>query len=378
MYCNKCGNKCEIGINYCNRCGNSLLNKNNTNKLNIIVGISCGSFILFIFFLSLFIVNVYNANYYFSNDNYQNNNTNNNTQTNVNSKYQTVIITDNFYENANISGIKSAEKLIVSDSVNQKNNCPTEIKKIEEKIIDKYGITAVNLCEMDIEFSKELIKVIEKIYSEFPEIRGDLTNLSITNPPTGYNYIAAFMGAFPFASSDETDSYPFVIKTQILFNSKYYLNVERLERDVVSSSKSGHFPPNSNKYSPLAHEFGHYISFITLLKEKKVDSILLVDEKNIYTYTDIITDFSKGNHSKALIEEAYNNYLNDTKASIQFDEWRNTISDYAVAKDNSGNYIYDETIAEGFHDYYLNGDNAKEASKYIIKVLKKHLKGEVE
>jgi len=76
--------------------------------------------------------------------------------------------------------------------------------------------------------------------------------------------------------------------------------------------------------------------------------------------------------------EAYINYINDTNSNIEFDEWRNTISDYAVAKDNSGNYIYDETIAEGFHDYYLNGDNAKEASKYIIKVLKKHLKGEVE
>ena len=58
---------------------------------------------------------------------------------------------------------------------------------------------------------------------------------------------------------------------------------------------------------------------------------------------------------------------------MTMDEWRGTISKYALAKDNSGNYIYDETIAESFHDVYLNGDNAKDASKYVIKVLKSKL-----
>ena len=35
--------------------------------------------------------------------------------------------------------------------------------------------------------------------------------------------------------------------------------------------------------------------------------------------------------------------------------------------------IYDETIAEAFHDVYLNKDNAKDASKYIVSILKKKL-----
>ena len=74
-----------------------------------------------------------------------------------------------------------------------------------------------------------------------------------------------------------------------------------------------------------------------------------------------------------MIQEAYNNYKKDTNTSLTLDEWRATISSYAVAKDNSGDYIYDETIAEGFHDVYLNGDNAKDASKYVVDVLKKKL-----
>ena len=44
-----------------------------------------------------------------------------------------------------------------------------------------------------------------------------------------------------------------------------------------------------------------------------------------------------------------------------------------MVKNNNGEYIYDETIAEAFHDYYINRDNAKEVSKEIVKVLKKYL-----
>ena len=60
---------------------------------------------------------------------------------------------------------------------------------------------------------------------------------------------------------------------------------------------------------------------------------------------------------------------------MSLDEWRQTISNYALAKNNSGEYIYDETIAESFHDVYLNGDNASDASKYIVSVLKAKLEG---
>ena len=40
-----------------------------------------------------------------------------------------------------------------------------------------------------------------------------------------------------------------------------------------------------------------------------------------------------------------------------------------MAKNSTGNYIYDETIAEAFHDCYLNGDNAKKASQIILETL---------
>ena len=51
----------------------------------------------------------------------------------------------------------------------------------------------------------------------------------------------------------------------------------------------------------------------------------------------------------------------------------NMLSKYALSKDESGKYIYDETIAEAFHDVYLNDDKASLPSKYIMRILKKYV-----
>ena len=75
-----------------------------------------------------------------------------------------------------------------------------------------------------------------------------------------------------------------------------------------------------------------------------------------------------------MLDEAYQNYIADN-GNINFDEWRGQISEYALAKDDSGEYIYDETIAEAFHDVYLNGEDANIVSKYIVEVLKKYIEG---
>ena len=178
------------------------------------------------------------------------------------------------------------------------------------------------------------------------------------------------MPVFNFATSDSSSTYPWVIKTQVLLNTSYFLNKEKLEASVIDGSSTGHFPKNSTIYSPVAHELGHYLSFLAMMKNYKLDSILLVDSSNVSTFYSLYNDFGKGNYSLTMIKEAYENYKKDTNTTMSLDEWRGTISNYALAKDNSGEYIYDETIAESFHDVYLNGDNASDASKYIVSVLK--------
>jgi hypothetical protein len=226
---------------------------------------------------------------------------------------------------------------------------------------------------MDKEFAEELENVVKVIYNDYPMARGYLTNLSLANATLKEGYIAAFFPSFKFATSKDSSTYPWVMKTQILLNSSYFLNIERIEASVTEGSSSGHFPKNTTKYSPLAHEFGHYLSFIAMINNYDFDSMLLINEDNYNTFYDIVDDFSNGSFSLKMIEESYDNYKLETNTTMTLLEFRESISKYAVAKDNEGNYIYDETIAEAFHDYYLNKENAAPASKAIMKVLRKYL-----
>lgn len=415
MFCPKCGNYVEKGLKYCSKCGtflgesinnmSPLKQNNNVNNSNqylsyvvpnvnqhddnisinnrkkmIFVGIVSGIFLLVVIVL-IVVFFVDGSNYYFSSsENY--NNKNNTTDiekddkdNSKRGKYQTIIITDNTYSGIKISSNIDAYKLIERDSISQKNQCPNEIKKVEDEIIEKYNITAVNLCEMDVEFARELENVFEVIYRDYPSARGHITNLTLrnTNMLSEGGVIAAFMPIFNFATSDSNSSYPWVIKTQVLLSSQFFLNKSKLEASAKDGSSSGHFPPNSTIYSPVAHELGHYLSFLAMMNYYKLDSILLINNSNIDTLYKLYSDFEEGNYSLSMINEAYENYKKDTGTTINLDEWRGTISKYALAKDNNGEYIYDETIAEAFHDVYLNNDNAKDASKYIVKVLKEKL-----
>lgn len=419
MFCHKCGNHIENGTKYCNKCGSPLeipinnmsiqppleqnngvnnpnqyppfispnvsqnINttaKSNNNKM-VFIGVGSGVGLLVVVVLMVVLFSSGKYNYYFSSSEKYNNETDTASiekkeeSNSKKGKYQTAIITDNTYSGIKISNNSDAYKLIEKDSVSQKDKCPAEIKKVEDEIIEKYNITAVNLCEMNVEFAKELENVFEVIYRDYPSARGYITNLTLknTNVLSEGGVIAAFMPVFNFATSDSDSSYPWVIKTQVLLSSSFFLNQSKLEASAKEGSSSGHFPPNSTIYSPVAHELGHYLSFLAMMRYYKMNSILIINNNSIDTLYKLQVDFSEGNYSLSMINEAYENYKRDTNTTMSLDEWRGTISKYALAKDNSGEYIYDETIAEAFHDVYLNSDNAKDASKYIVKVLKEKL-----
>jgi len=396
MFCPKCGAPAEENQKFCNKCGNNLVVSQNSsqntntstynkksNKNMIFIGLGVGLGVLIIIIACIFAFgesdNDYYSTYTYETYEEEEEKEDNKTaeikkeETKSKGKYRTVIITDNTYSGMEISNDTDAYDLIIEDSVNQKDTTSKEIKAIENEIINKYGITAVNLCEMDVEFAQELVNVLDEIYNEYPSVRGHLTNISLINGTMSENYIAAFMPVFNFATSDSESTYPWVIKTQVLLNTTYFLNPTRLEASVKDGSNSGHFPPNATIYSPVAHEFGHYLSFLAMMNHYNMESILLIDNNNLNDFSAIYADFASGEFSLSMIEEAYQNYKTDTNTKLTIDEWRATISNYAVTRDNSGNYIYDETIAEAFHDVYLNEENAQDASKYVVSVLKKHL-----
>ena len=309
-----------------------------------------------------------------SNQNYNDSNVTINNYGNNSSKSTNTVIDNSKQYVSNINSVNDIKKFIKNESAEQRKNCPTYNNSLDLQIENKYDIAGVNFCEIDKNFLKELLNVIDYYYTTYPEIRGYLNNFTITGPGAGMSpgVIAYFRPSYPTLISE--DGNKLGLKLSINMISSYFLDKDSLIQTMNASSQTGHFPPNTTAVSPVAHEIGHYLSFISLVKEYKLDDLTYMNPNNLVKYNQVNAQFSSGEYSKKLIEEAYNNYKKDTGSTIGFDEFRASISKYAVAKDSAGEYIYDETIAESVHDVYLNRENAKAASKYINAVLIERLK----
>lgn len=290
----------------------------------------------------------------------------------INNDSTTSIKYDNKYlKKYSIGNINDVYSLIKNDSISQKASCPQEIINIENEIINNYEIVAVNLCEMDIDFAKEIRNVVNFVYNNYPTARGHLTNITLAN--VNESYMAAFMPIFTFVTNNNATEFPMGIKSMIVLNSKYFLNTSKINNSVRYGVSSGYFPLNATRSSTVAHEFGHYLSFVAMLNYYNSDGITFVSSNDSNTFYNIYDDFNLGNFSYRIITEAYNIYKVSYGNDLSLDQFRSSISGYAVAKNSEDRYIYDETIAEAFHDYYLNTDNAKVASKLIMNVLKGYL-----
>ena len=259
--------------------------------------------------------------------------------------------------------------VIRADSLKQKEGCSAAITNIENQIINNYGVVAVNLCEMNVEFANELKNVVAYVYNNYPTARHYLTNITLANVENTGSFIAAFMPIFTFVTSDTTSGYPVGSKSQIILNAKYFLNTAKIENSASYGSQTGYFPPNATRSSTVAHEFGHYLSYVALLNYYNSSKLNYVTTGQAATLYKVYDDFNSGNFSRMLLEEAYDEYIKVYGKNMDFVQFRESISKYAISKDNTGSYIYDETVAEAFHDCYLNGSNAKPASRMIMKVL---------
>jgi hypothetical protein len=287
---------------------------------------------------------------------------------------QTSVIYDNQYLKQTI--LKTDEEMdffLNLDSDNNGTNCSSEIKQIENSIETNYGIQAVNLCEMDVAFAKELESVAAYIYNNYPTARGRITNLTLANVDKGASYMAAFMPVFTFVTSNTNSSYPLGIKTQIILNAKFFLKPAKIQSSATYGAASGYFPKGATRSSTVAHEFGHYLSYVGMMNYYKTDNLTFVRTDNAAKLHSVYDDFAVGNFSNMVIKKAYEKYQKDYNGTLSYDDFRGSISKYALAKNASGAYIYDETIAEAFHDCYLNGDSAQLASKLIMEALNEYL-----
>lgn len=289
-----------------------------------------------------------------------------------------IIRTDNIYDKKTVTSLSSAIKFIEDDARKQEWKCYQDLKvsKIENYIEEKYDIINVNFCDIEYNQALEIKNVIDKIYSLFSNISGTLTNITIANPDAISNssFIAYFQPMYQFVNSnEEISSYNKVNKTQILLNSYYFLNDEIKLKTLNNITNKNWYVKDATLESIIAHEFGHYITFKIFLNKKNLTNIIYVNKNNYDFINNIISEFDKGEFSKDIVLKALNNYNKKYNTNLTIEEYANSISNYAAAKDRNGDLLVDETIAEAIHDYYLHGDNCNISSYEIINIIKENL-----
>lgn len=381
MICRRCGKEVFTeDVSFCPYCG-YFLRDSQVYEQNVLPKEQKNSHIIIYFMViilsvvALFLTYALSKEYFFIDE--QNNNDV------LNEKYETknnvvaepgvtTIVYNNKYYNQSLKSLNDVYSLIEKDSLKQKTSCATAIVNIEKEIISNYGVKAVNLCEMSVSFAYEIRDLIGFIYNNYPNVRYYLTNITLANVTEESSYIAAFMPIFVFATSPTINNYPMGVKTQIVLNSSYFLNESKFNNTVKYGSNTHFYPKNATKTSTVAHELGHYLSYVALMKYYNVSNLTYVKASDSNILYKVYDDFNEGNFSYLLIQKAYNKYL-EQYGYIDFDSFRGSISNYAITKDSNGKYIYDETIAEAFHDYYLNGRNAAIASILIVEALESYL-----
>lgn len=223
---------------------------------------------------------------------------------------------------------------------------------------------------MDLDKAKLIENVIDNIYSLFPNIKGYLTNITLANAKNSTEYVAFFQPIYQFANStNNIEKYNKVNKTQILLNSYYFLNSDKSKNNIPKNW----YVKDATYESLIAHEFGHYITFVSLLKSKDIDNIIFVTKDSLSQIEELLNIINKEIYSKELVELAINNYNNKYNTNIEVNDFAKNISNYAAALDSNGKIIYDEVIAESFHDYYLHKNNSSLSSLEIINILKSRI-----
>ena len=271
---------------------------------------------------------------------------------------------DNIYNNRKITSDYDAVNSIIYDSDSQAWLCSYDkrVIDIEKRLEKEYGILSVSFCDISYEEAQEIGNVISGTLNLFPSCYGYLTNITLSNSKEMGDYVAYFQPLYRFINGNsDSNRYNRVNKTQILLNSYYFLNVDKTRSIIDDKYNSGYYVRGGSMESLVAHEIGHYISFVTLLRSKGIEKVRFEEKNGLDEVYGLV---NSGEYSKGIVEEALSGASMETECR--------RISQYACQSVN-GNYIYDEMIAEAVHDFYVNGANATDISKKIVDILRSRL-----
>ena len=215
---------------------------------------------------------------------------------------------------------KQQEDIELNKKYNIFNNKIKDIDKLNIKHIDKKALN-------------NILKNMEKVYKDFPQIEDKIKEINeISHPYGGMNITPQEDG------------------TYIMEINRNIFNDRKRVKDLYSKDVKTKFHPKNSTYKDMGiHEAGHMVLNEILRKKYNNINALATDWNNNITSTRIL--------NQAFKKCKINGIINKRKAI-------KSISNYAIEKDAS------ETIAEAFVDYYVNKNKATSLSKAIITIMK--------
>ena len=291
--------------------------------------------------------------------------------------YNTAFIrNDNIYNKKKINSLEEAQEMIKDDLDHQKFKCTyaLDTSTLEEEIESSYSIANVSFCDISYSESEKIKEVIDKMYFLFPSIKGALTNISITNAKNNSDFIAYFQPMYQFVNPNEDiNNYNKVNKTQILLNSYYFLNEKIMSNPLESVTGKNWYVKDATWESTISHELGHYLTFVIFLRANDLENITFITKENENKINALLKEYETGLFSTDIVKQALDNYNYKYNTNLDLESFALTISKYAGVKNEDGNLIADETIAEAIHDFYLHEDNCSNSSYEIIKIINARL-----
>lgn len=272
--------------------------------------------------------------------------------------------------NAHISSKEGARQAIKEYGIRQRGQYSNSaVEEIELQMEQDFGILAVNLGEMDKETAKDVQNAFTYMYQTYPVLQDSLTNISLGNFKSSDAGKIAVTQCREFIINEEYGVCPFVVKHEIILSAAKFIKRENLLKTCEEMEETGHWPPNMNITAIVVHELGHQLLDVYAKEQCGLQDEYYITEENQEAYSKYVTDLLSTNQTipQKVLNRAFHNWEAYHPGS-DYQAFCESISLYAVGKQEDGGISYPETFAEAIADVYLNGENAADASKEIQKI----------
>lgn len=226
---------------------------------------------------------------------------------------------------------KVKEKIEKTSNDKRYANLSTEWKNDFNIEIDE------SVKELNYSSVSRALKSLRNMLNQYPEINKYVKRISTSDN-----------GAMVFRPS----------KNDISLNPEYFKDPEAYSKLIKEQVRKGYWIKGTTIESDMVHEAAHVLEFVLLNRNVNYKNTL--QKENAW---------EECNESGKIVLEAFNNLrANGIIKGNRLKESLNNISGYA-SKNNS------EALAEAFNDCFINGNNAREISKEIKRLVDAKLRG---